>query len=129
MIGYECVVHFDGDAYQDFEATLYPDTTAEDRRTGNLCGRVDRAAALAHLKQWDYGEPAEPYTGDGYVMTWHTGLSFCALYREVNSDDDMDSGGREPITDPAGYLPCGCHGTTREHHCRDNLSAEIDHDV
>ena len=24
---------------------------------------------------------------------------------------------REPLTDVAGYLPCGCHGSQREHTC------------
>lgn len=31
-----------------------------------------------------------------------------------------------PITDPAGYLPCGCHGSQRDHTCKDDYSGEVD---
>lgn len=79
-----------------------------DRDNGVVArGATDKsiAKAVEHLKQWDYGEPAEVITKpellpgekrayeDEYVLTWHLGLGHVSLDR---------------ITMRRGESPCGC---------------------
>jgi hypothetical protein len=103
---YECVIFVgNGDSsYDEFEGIMYPD------RSDGSMGWPDGAdAAREYLLQWDNGDAIEPEDsdptgntgelsdywdvpvsedGDGeipplvaYVMTWHVGLSYAALYR------------------------------------------------
>ena len=113
-IRYETVIFLQGDDYQQFEAELYPDASAEDLHQGMLLGWKDHKAAFAHLLQWEDGEGrpwhSTPPWGDGddtigftrkgafspvrdvrrmrsgYVMSWHTGLSYASLTRVAPAD-------------------------------------------
>lgn len=92
---YECVIFKQGDDYAAFERVLYPGSDDLVLITSN----AEESAALEHLKQWDYDEPTDDgdvqwdspatgsgvrsYSADGYLMVWHTGLGWAALYRVV----------------------------------------------
>lgn len=112
MTTYGNVIFLQGDDYQEFEAALYPGSTAEDLAEGSLLGSPDVMAAFQYLMQWECGDGVEesdtpgwgsgddvavftsagkrsPHRADriknGYVMTWHTGLSYAGLTR-VSAD-------------------------------------------
>jgi hypothetical protein len=93
---YETVVFLDGDDYDEWEALMYPD------RDGVSLGWPDgKEAAMEHLKQWEYGEPTEPYgappwgssdytyEAPGYVMSWNVGLSYASLTRVTNREENQ----------------------------------------
>lgn len=109
---YQNIVSLQGDDYKRFEAMLYPETTAEDRRLGFLHGPTDIDGALDYLRMWEYGDggditPDEPggphrYQEDGYLMTWNTGLSWASLDRVIADDadgEDGDGGNPDPPLD------------------------------
>lgn len=85
---YETVIFLQGDDYDEWEAIMYPD-----RSPGVLPFPSGHDAALEYLMQWEYGEPTEEYDTppwgdadnthevDGYVMSWHPGLSYASLTR------------------------------------------------
>lgn len=92
---YETVIFLQGDDYDAWEAIAYPE------REGVSLGWPNEQAGLDYLMQWEYGEPTgdeytEPPWGggdqtheiDGYVMSWHTGLSYASLTRITERSDE-----------------------------------------
>lgn len=45
------------------------------------------------------------------------GLAFRLRLRVTPADENEQDEQDEPITDPAGAMPCGCYGTQRDHTC------------
>ena len=93
---YETVIYLDGDAYDEWEALMYPDRTPV-----VLPFPSGHDAAFDHLMQWEYGEPTgdeydhPPWGGadytyekDGYVMSWFPRLSYASLTRVTKREDD-----------------------------------------
>lgn len=114
MPTYGDVIVLQGDDYREFEAMLYPRSSDEDLANGILLGSPDVKSAFQYLMQWEYGEGVEerdtPGWGGsdstaafdaagrrltrhaptvmsrGYVMSWHTGLSYASLTRVTTVD-------------------------------------------
>lgn len=104
---YGSVIDLQGDDYREFEAALYPGSSAEELGKGFLMGSPDIRAAFHYLMQWEHGDGVDErdtpgwgggnvavftpagkrssHPGDriknGYVMEWHTGLSCASLTR------------------------------------------------
>lgn len=48
------------------------------------------------------------------------------MYEDSFLESAEDRYQEDPITDQAGYLDCGCHGSRREHTCQDREYPEYD---
>ena len=92
----ETIVFMQGDDANEALALLYPDSG-----NGSSGWPDGTDAVVAHLAQWDYGDPAEgfryqdvdPYNvheTEHYVVTWHYGLTWICLYRKPTTPDDYE---------------------------------------
>lgn len=74
----------------------------------------------------DDGERVDPPTPGDYVSAAHNRKGSRVNPVDVQRDDERDADEilTEPITDSAGYLSCGCHGSWSDHICKDRDASE-----